>query len=139
MSIREISRRTFVKSAGASLAAPALISSRAFAANTFKIGLVAPYTGPLAGFGEAQDWILAGIKDAIAKTSNNGKPVKIELTIKDSQSNPNRAAEVAGGTFHKKKGKPPLSQHNPPPTQPPPPPAPPSRGAPPPTPPPPPP
>src|ERR1700689_5332459 len=97
MGKHHISRRTFVKSAGASLAAPALLSSSARAAgDALKIGLVAPFTGPLAAFGEAQDWILAGVKDAFAKTANNGKPVKIELIIKDSQSNPNRASEGAG-------------------------------------------
>ncbi len=102
MGKHQISRRTFVKSAGASLAAPAMLSSRARAAgDVFKIGLVAPFTGPLAAFGEAQDWILAGVKDAIAKTANNGKPVKIELIIKDSQSNPNRASEVAGELINK--------------------------------------
>jgi branched-chain amino acid transport system substrate-binding protein len=102
MGKHHISRRAFVKSAGASLAAPALLSSRARAAGgAFKIGLVAPFTGPLAAFGEAQDWILAGVKDAFAKAANNGKPVKIELIIKDSQSNPNRAAEVAGELINK--------------------------------------
>ena len=102
MSGREISRRTLLKSAGAAVAAPALLPARAFAADsTFKIGLVSPLTGPLAGFGEAQDWILAGIKDAVAKTTNNGKPLKIEIITRDSQSNPNRAAEVAGELINK--------------------------------------
>ena len=45
----------------------------------FKIGLVAPTTGPLAGFGEVQD----------------GKPVPEQIITKDSRSNPNRAAKVA--------------------------------------------
>ena len=61
----------------------------------FEIGLVSPLTGPLTGFGEAQDWIIAGIQDAINGLTNNGAPVRIELIAKDSQSNPNRAAEVA--------------------------------------------
>jgi branched-chain amino acid transport system substrate-binding protein len=79
------------------LAAPALLTAnRALAQDgVFKIGLVAPTTGPLAGFGEAQDWIIAGLQDVMAGLQNNGKPLKIELITKDSQSNPNRAAEVA--------------------------------------------
>ena len=102
MGKHHIDRRTFVKSAAASLAAPALLTTRAHAAGgVFKIGLVAPFTGPLAAFGEAQDSIQAGVKDAIAKTTNNGKPVKIELIVKDSQSNPNRASEVAGELINK--------------------------------------
>ena len=98
----EISRRTLLKTAGAAFAAPALLPTRGFAADKpFKIGLVAPLTGPLAGFGEAQDWILAGLKESIARTTNNGKPVRIEIIAKDSQSNPNRAAEVAGELINK--------------------------------------
>ena len=61
----------------------------------FRIGLVSPTTGPLAGFGEAQDWIIAGLQNAIGGITNNGAPVTIEIIAKDSQSNPNRAAEVA--------------------------------------------
>jgi len=102
MSGREISRRTLLKTGGAALAAPAFIPARSFAAEpTFKIGLVSPLTGPLAGFGEAQGWILDGVKDVLAKTTNNGKPVKIEIIAKDSQSNPNRASEVAAELINK--------------------------------------
>ena len=103
MTIR-INRRTVLKSAGALVAAPALLRGNAFAeGDTFKIGLVSPLTGPLAGFGEAQDWIIAGLKDSIAGLQNNGKPVKIEIIARDSQSNPNRAAEVAGDLINKDK------------------------------------
>jgi branched-chain amino acid transport system substrate-binding protein len=102
MGKHHIDRRTFVKSAAASLAAPSLLTTRARAAGgVFKIGLVAPFTGPLAAFGEAQDWIQAGVKDAFGKIVNNGKPVSIELIVKDSQSNPNRASEVAGELINK--------------------------------------
>jgi branched-chain amino acid transport system substrate-binding protein len=102
MPLYKLTRRTLLKSAGAAVAAPAILRGNAFAADgTFKVGLVSPLTGPLAGFGEAQDWILAGIKDALAGVTNNGKPVKIEIITKDSQSNPNRAAEVAGELINK--------------------------------------
>ena len=92
-----ISRRKLMAGAASVVAAPAILrASQALAADgTFKVGLVTPTTGPLAGFGEAQSWIIDGLKDAMAGMTNNGKPVKIELIIKDSQSNPNRAAEVA--------------------------------------------
>lgn len=89
-------RRRFITTTSGLIAAPALLrATRAYAADVFKIGLVAPLTGPLAGFGEAQDWIIAGLKDAIGGLQNNGKPVAIQIIAKDSQSNPNRAAEVA--------------------------------------------
>ncbi len=93
-----ISRRRFIAGGTAILAAPAILSStRAYAANpTIKIGHVSPRTGPLAGFAEADDFVL----DAIAKQfatglPNNGKTWTVEIISKDSQSNPNRAAEVA--------------------------------------------
>ena len=93
-----INRRKLLQTGSALVAAPAVLRGRrAIAADgTFKIGLVSPLTGPLAGFGEAQDWIIAGLKDAMAGITNGGNPVKIEVIAKDSQSNPNRAAEVAG-------------------------------------------
>ena len=103
MVVKLINRRSVLKSAGA-LAAPAILRNNAFAAgDTFKVGLVSPLTGPLAGFGEAQDWIIGGLKDALAGVQNNGKPVKIDIVTKDSQSNSNRAAEVAGDLINNDK------------------------------------
>ena len=92
-----LSRRKLIAGAASAVAAPAILrASQAFAAGgTFKIGLVSPLTGPLAGFGEAQGWIIDGLQESIAGVTNNGKPVKVEIIAKDSQSNPNRAAEVA--------------------------------------------
>ena len=53
-------------------------------------------TGPLAGFAEADDYVLEGIQAGLSGgVENNGKSYNIEITSKDSQSNPNRAAEVA--------------------------------------------
>ncbi len=62
------------------MAVPALLSAnRALAQDgVFKIGLVAPTTGPLAGFGAAQDWIIVGLQDRLASLTNNGNPVKVE-------------------------------------------------------------
>jgi branched-chain amino acid transport system substrate-binding protein len=91
-------RRRFLAGAGAAIAAPALLSAtRAYAAApTLKIGHVSPRTGPLAGFAEADDYVLDAIQAAFAKgLENNGKTWAVEIISKDSQSNPNRAAEVA--------------------------------------------
>ncbi|KEJ88928.1 ABC transporter substrate-binding protein [Sulfitobacter donghicola DSW-25 = KCTC 12864 = JCM 14565] len=50
----------------------------------------------MAAFAEADDHILAGIQEAFAGgLENNGRAWNIEIISKDSQSNPNRAAEVA--------------------------------------------
>jgi branched-chain amino acid transport system substrate-binding protein len=98
MPIATINRRRLLKSASALVAAPAILRvTRASAQDaTFKIGFVSPQTGPIAGFGEADGYILEGINKAFAGgIDNNGKKVAVEIITKDSQSNPNRAAEVA--------------------------------------------
>ncbi|MEC8580178.1 MAG: ABC transporter substrate-binding protein [Pseudomonadota bacterium] len=91
-------RRAFLTGAGAVLASPTVLTAtRAYAATpTLRVGHVSPRTGPLAGFAEADDFVLAGIEKAFASgIENNGKSWNIEIISKDSQSNPNRAAEVA--------------------------------------------
>lgn len=95
---KSVSRRTILAGLGASVAAPAILRhSRAYAANpTIKVGHVSPRTGPLAGFSEADDFVLKGIQAAFSGgVENNGKSYQVEIISKDSQSNPNRAAEVA--------------------------------------------
>lgn len=91
-------RRGVLRGGAAFLAAPAILrSTRAYAQNpTLKIGHVSPRTGPLAGFAEADEYILQGIVEAFSGgIENNGRNWSIEIISKDSQSNPNRAAEVA--------------------------------------------
>jgi len=92
------SRRKFIRGSAAALAAPALLrSTRAYAGNpVLRIGHVSPRTGPLAGFAEADDYVLDAIGEMFsAGLENNGKAWTAEIISKDSQSNPNRAAEVA--------------------------------------------
>ena len=91
-------RRTVLKTLAATAAAPAILKyTRAYAADpVIRIGHVSPRTGPLAAFAEADDHVLEGIKAAFAGgIENNGKRYSVEIISKDSQSNPNRAAEVA--------------------------------------------
>jgi len=91
-------RRGFLAGTGAAVAAPALLTStRAYAQNkTLKVGFVSPKTGPLAGFAEADDYVLDGIRQTFAGgLENNGSSWGVEILTRDSQSNPNRAAEVA--------------------------------------------
>ncbi|MCF1710300.1 ABC transporter substrate-binding protein [Tabrizicola sp. J26] len=95
---RQTNRRQFLAGASALVAAPAILrATRVYAETpTLKIGYVSPATGPLAGFGEADDYIIEGINKALAGgIENNGKTWMIEIIKRDSQSNPNRAAEVA--------------------------------------------
>lgn len=91
-------RRSFMAGAMAAVAAPAILThTRAYAATpTLKIGHVSPRTGPLAGFAEADDYILTAISKRFKEgIENNGKRWTVEIISKDSQSNSNRAAEVA--------------------------------------------
>ena len=91
-------RRTFLAGSGALIATPAILTStRAYAASKIlKVGYVHPKTGPLAGFAEADDFIIEGIKKIFAGgLQNNGSSWDIEIITRDSQSNPNRGAEVA--------------------------------------------
>jgi len=91
-------RRGFLAGTTVALAAPAILrSTRAYAANpTLRVGHVSPRTGPLAGFAEADEYVLGAIQEMFsAGLENNGKTWTVEIISKDSQSNPNRAAEVA--------------------------------------------
>lgn len=94
----KVTRRTFIGAGAAALAAPAILrNGRAYAQTPkLKIGHVSPQTGPLAGFAEADGFVLDAISKVFnAGLENNGKNWSIEIISKDSQSNPNRAAEVA--------------------------------------------
>jgi len=95
---KTISRRTLVKAGMGALAAPAVL--RVLPANAqsavIKIGHVSPKTGPLAGFGEADAFILEQVRGILAKgLQNGGKTYKVEIVSKDSQSSASRASEVA--------------------------------------------
>ena len=55
-----------------------------------------PTTGPLAIFAEPDAFVLGEFKTAVAGGIKIGsKTHPVEVIVKDSQSNPNRAAEVA--------------------------------------------
>jgi branched-chain amino acid transport system substrate-binding protein len=74
------------------LASPALAQS----SRTIRIGFVSPQTGPLAAFGEADGFVLDGVRRSLANgVEAGGKPWQVEIIARDSQSNPNRTAEVA--------------------------------------------
>lgn len=90
------SRRQILK-AGTAAAFVAMAPSLTRAqGRPIKIGLVTPATGPLAIFAEPDAFVLSEFKKAVAggiKIGGQSHPV--EVIVKDSQSNPNRAAKVA--------------------------------------------
>ncbi len=68
------------------------------AGRAIKMGLVSPKTGNFAVFAIADDWWIAhaqaAVKDGIV--TGDGKLRQIQLVVKDSQSDANRASQVAG-------------------------------------------
>lgn len=71
-------------------------AAHAQAGRKIKVGYVTPLTGPLAGFGEVDRFVLDQLKDIFANgITVGGARHTVEVLVKDSQSNPNRASEVA--------------------------------------------
>lgn len=95
-------RDAFKRLGGATFAGfAALNTTNVFAASekkgkAFKIGYVSPQTGPLAIFAEPDKFTLSQVKEATKDgITINGVNHSIEIIYKDSQSNSNRASEVA--------------------------------------------
>jgi branched-chain amino acid transport system substrate-binding protein len=101
MTVR-FNRRQFTQAAAALTVAG--VAPRAFAADTVKIGYVSPQTGALAPFGEADKWVIDQLK-TVSKGGImiGGKKHAVQIVLKDSQSNPNRAGEVANDLILKEK------------------------------------
>jgi len=98
MTDMKISRRTLVKTGLGAIAAPAVLGVLPAQAQSsvIKIGLVSPRTGPLAGFGEADGFIVDQVRKIVGNgLSSGGKTYKVEIIAKDSQSTTSRASEVA--------------------------------------------
>jgi len=93
------SRRDILKTASVTTGAALLVMAPAIVraqARTIKIGLVTPATGPLAFFAEADSYVLGEFKKAVAAGIKIGaQTYPVDVIVKDSQSNSNRAAEVA--------------------------------------------
>lgn len=88
-----ITRRKLLKGAAATavVAGASSLYSPAIAAGAkIKIGYVSPQTGPLAGFAASDEYVLFAIDKKFKEMG-----LDVEVIVKDSQSNPNRAAAVA--------------------------------------------
>ncbi|HEU5018430.1 MAG TPA: ABC transporter substrate-binding protein [Pseudolabrys sp.] len=93
-----ISRRAMVKAGMGAIAAPAIlrVAPALGASDTIRVGHVSPKTGPLAGFGEADAFILDQVRGILKKgIAAGGKTYNVEIVSKDSQSSASRASEVA--------------------------------------------
>lgn len=97
-----MTRRHFAQGLAAVAAAGA--TPMVFAADTVKIGYVSPQTGALASFGETDKWVIEQMKSAFKDgIVIGGKRHEVQIVLKDSQSNPNRAGEVANDLILKDK------------------------------------
>lgn len=86
-----LTRRTFLRTTsatGLTLAASGLAAPAIAQGARIKLGYVSPQTGPLAGFAESDDYNIRAFLGTSAGAN-------FEVIVKDSQSSPNRAAEVA--------------------------------------------
>jgi branched-chain amino acid transport system substrate-binding protein len=103
-----ISRRSFLKgagigalglSAGGVLAACSKIKgSGSSTSDTITIGMVTPLTGALAGFASGDQFVVSRIRQSSQYSKGfkvGGKTFRVNIVVKDSQSDPNRASEVA--------------------------------------------
>jgi len=93
-----ISRRRLLQVAPAAAASAATLHAPwvwAQSAGTIKIGYVSPQTGPLAAFAEPDKFTLEQVKKATAGgIVLGGKKYAVEILVKDSQSNPNKAGSA---------------------------------------------
>ncbi len=89
-------RRRLVQGLAASpvLGLPALARAQG---KPIRIGYISPLTGPLAPFGETDKYTVARIQTLLKDgLTINGTRHPVEILVRDSQSNPNKAAELAG-------------------------------------------
>src|ERR1700686_550904 len=95
---KTISRRNLVKTGIGALAAPAVLRVLPAQAQSqvIKIGHVSPKTGPLAGFGEADGFILEQVRGLLSPGLQvGGRTYPGQIISKDSQPSGRPAAEVA--------------------------------------------
>jgi branched-chain amino acid transport system substrate-binding protein len=64
---------------------------------TIRIGYVSPESGPLAPFGEADQFVIRAVGEHFAQNpiQVGGTPYPVEIVKRDTQSDPTRAADVA--------------------------------------------
>ncbi|MEV4314031.1 ABC transporter substrate-binding protein [Actinocrispum sp. NPDC049592] len=99
-----LTRRQLLRAASLGImAGPALAACRIGAGTSstggtgaIKIGFVSPRTGPAAGFGEPDGYVLDLARQAFASgLTLGGTKFDVQIIDKDSQSNPQRSAQVA--------------------------------------------
>jgi branched-chain amino acid transport system substrate-binding protein len=94
-----LDRRRFVQFAalsGAAALAGCGTSGALADRQPIKLGYVSPASGPLSAFGEADSFAIEGARQAFRHGLRiGGRSHPVEILVRDSQSNPGRAGEVA--------------------------------------------
>jgi branched-chain amino acid transport system substrate-binding protein len=81
---------------GLAMLNPASLFAQTSDANTIKVGFISPRTGPLAGFGEADGFVLDQARKALqGGLTVGGKKYSVEILDRDTQSDPARASQLA--------------------------------------------
>ena len=73
-------------------------STAASSTSTITLGYIAPFTGSLAGYASADNFVIDTIRTTPAYTKGfkaGGKTYKVNIIATDSQSDPNRASQLA--------------------------------------------
>ena len=97
-------RRRFLQqstavAAGATLGVPRMASG---AENVIRIGYVSPKTGSFSAFAESDDFIVEQARKALAGgLTIGGKKYAVELLVRDDQSSPDRASNLAAELINK--------------------------------------
>jgi branched-chain amino acid transport system substrate-binding protein len=109
-----IDRRTMLRLSGLTIGSAALSSvlaacglsssSTTSTGSTIRIGFVSPLTGPAAGFGEPDPYVIGLAKKAFANgLTIGGKSYPVEIISKDGQSTPSVGAQVANDLINSSK------------------------------------
>jgi len=105
---RRVTRREVLKTIGGGavmLGAADLLAacgeikgSSTITSGTITIGYVSPQTGALAGFATGDNWVLGGVRQTDPYKNGfklGSKTYGVNIVVKDTQSNPDRASQVA--------------------------------------------
>ncbi|MDZ4125558.1 MAG: ABC transporter substrate-binding protein [Hydrogenophaga sp.] len=104
MKLPSANRRLVLQGAAASAAALSLPQLAFGQERPIKLGFVSPLTGPYALFGETDQYMVEKVRKLLASgITTGGKTYPVEVLVRDSQSNPNKAAELAGTLILKDK------------------------------------
>lgn len=81
---------------GLAMLSPTSLFAQTSDANTIRIGFISPRTGPLAGFGEADGFVVDQARKALqGGLTVGGKKYAVEILDRDTQSDPARASQLA--------------------------------------------